>query len=101
MFLDQAFVTKSSIPNVSPQEEFGCSLGDTINNCHRVKAGLQYDAIRCCADAGIEIYSIAEMVKSSSTQTLFMLSQCLIVKPPLGVNSLYIACILCVLIGFQ
>ena len=28
VFLDQSFVTKSSIPNVSPNEEFGCSLGE-------------------------------------------------------------------------
>ena len=27
VFLDQAFVTTTSIPNVSPQEEFSCSLG--------------------------------------------------------------------------
>ncbi len=28
VFLDQAFVTKSTIPNVSPHEDFGCSLGN-------------------------------------------------------------------------
>lgn len=27
VFLDQAFVTTTTIPNVSPQEEFSCSLG--------------------------------------------------------------------------
>ena len=27
VFLDQSFVTKTTIPIVSPQEEFSCSLG--------------------------------------------------------------------------
>lgn len=31
VFLDQAFVTKTSLNNVSPQEEFSCSLGNSIN----------------------------------------------------------------------
>lgn len=28
VFLDQSFVTKTTIPIVSPQEEFSCSLGE-------------------------------------------------------------------------
>ena len=29
-FLDQSFVTTTSIPNVSPNEEFSCSLGNVF-----------------------------------------------------------------------